>query len=97
MSFRDHLYFFKTFADFDNVSSLVFGVIRLAVMVQLSDEGSDVTWNLVPAAIWTTIEPAIQITTACLPSLRVLYRKYLNARKQKTARRLRSIELEMGM
>ncbi|KAG9736833.1 hypothetical protein KCU73_g10150, partial [Aureobasidium melanogenum] len=59
--------------------------------------GMDLTWNLVPAAIWTTIEPAVQITTACLPSLRVLYRKYLDVRKQKSARRLRSIELETAM
>jgi hypothetical protein len=66
-------------------------------MVQLADQGMDLTWNLVPAAIWTTIEPAAQITTACLPSLRVLYRKYLDARKQKSARRLRSIELETAM
>ncbi|KAG9667105.1 hypothetical protein KCU99_g9126, partial [Aureobasidium melanogenum] len=79
------------------VISLVCGVVRLAVMVQLADEGMDLTWNLVPAAIWTTIEPAVQITTACLPSLRVLYRKYLDARKQKSARRLRSIELETAM
>ncbi|KAK6000910.1 hypothetical protein QM012_002993 [Aureobasidium pullulans] len=79
------------------IISLVFGVIRLAVLVQLSDDGSDITWNLVPAAIWTTIEPAVQITTACLPSLRVLYRKHLDHRKQKAksaaAKRLRSIQL----
>ena len=66
-------------------------------MVQLNGEGQDITWNLVPAAIWTTIEPAVQIITACLPSLRVLYRKYIDHRTQKAksaaARRLRSIEL----
>lgn len=66
-------------------------------MVQLSDEGSDITWDLVPAAIWTVIEPAVQITTACLPSLRVLYRKSLDHRTQKAkyaaARRLHSVEL----
>ncbi|KAG9599492.1 hypothetical protein KCU86_g1390, partial [Aureobasidium melanogenum] len=79
------------------VISLVCCVVRSAVMVQLGGEGMDLTWNLVPAAIWTTIEPAVQIIIACLPSLRVLYRKYLDARKQKTARRARSIELETGM
>ncbi|KAG9641796.1 hypothetical protein KCU95_g9763, partial [Aureobasidium melanogenum] len=79
------------------VISLVCGVVRLAVMVQLEGEGMDLTWNLIPAAIMTTIEPAVQITTACLPSLRVLYRKYLDARKQKSTRRLRNIESETGM
>lgn len=66
-------------------------------MVQLAGEGMDLTWNLVPAAIMTTVEPAVQICTACLPSLRVLWRKYLDARKQEVARRLRSIELETSM
>ncbi|KEQ59521.1 uncharacterized protein M437DRAFT_56656 [Aureobasidium melanogenum CBS 110374] len=79
------------------VISLVCGVIRLAVMVQLAGEGMDLTWNLVPAAIMTTVEPAVQICTACLPSLRVLWRKYLDARKQKSARHLRNIELEASM
>ncbi|KAH0365841.1 hypothetical protein KCU65_g5793, partial [Aureobasidium melanogenum] len=79
------------------VISLVCGVIRLAVMVQLAGEGMDLTWNLLPAAVMTTVEPAVQICTACLPSLRVLYRRYIDARKQKTARRLRSVELEMSL
>ncbi|KAI4726127.1 hypothetical protein E4T49_06056 [Aureobasidium sp. EXF-10728] len=82
------------------IISLVFGVVRLAVMVQLTDKGSDVTWNLVAPAIWTTIEPAVQITTACIPSLRVLYRKYMDTHTRKhraagaaSAQRLRGMEL----
>ena len=55
------------------------------------------TGNLIPPAIWTTIEPAVQITTACLPALRVLYRKFMDVRKQKARsaaqQRLRSLEL----
>jgi hypothetical protein len=53
--------------------------------------------NLIPPAIWTTIEPAVQITTACLPALRVLYRKYMENRRLKARsaaqQRLRSLEL----
>ncbi|KEQ90526.1 hypothetical protein AUEXF2481DRAFT_566694 [Aureobasidium subglaciale EXF-2481] len=77
------------------VISLAFGVVRLAVMVQLGSKGNDMTWILVAPAIWTTIEPAVQITTACLPSIRVLYRK-LADRKRKaraTSQRLRSLSL----
>ncbi|KAI5195556.1 hypothetical protein E4T39_08173 [Aureobasidium subglaciale] len=78
------------------VISLAFGIVRLVVMVQLGSKGSDMTWILVAPAIWTTIEPAVQITTACLPSVRVLYRK-LQDRKKRTARttsqRLRSLSL----
>jgi len=53
--------------------------------------------NLIPPAIWTTIEPAVQISTACLPALRVLYRKYMDNRREKAKYaahdRLRALEL----
>ncbi|CAD0084647.1 unnamed protein product [Aureobasidium vineae] len=68
-------------------------------MVQLTNKGTDFTWNLVAPAVWTTIEPAVQISTACLPSLRVLYRKYMDNRHRKhrsaaaSAQRLRGMEL----
>ncbi|THX58300.1 hypothetical protein D6D06_03005 [Aureobasidium pullulans] len=76
------------------VISLVFGIIRLAVLVELKNQGHDATWILVNPAIWTTIEPAVQITCACLPSCRVLYRKYTDRnKKQPNSERLRSLSL----
>ncbi|KAH0287443.1 hypothetical protein M436DRAFT_76654 [Aureobasidium namibiae CBS 147.97] len=85
------------FASFLWVISLVCGVVRLAVMVQFGAKGKDITWNLIPPAIWTTIEPAVQISTACLPALRVLYRKYMDHRREKAKYaahdRLRALEL----
>ncbi|KAL1311812.1 hypothetical protein AAFC00_001891 [Neodothiora populina] len=53
---------------------LAFGIVRLVVMVRLSRQGSDVTYILANPAVWTTIEPTVGIITACLPSVRVLYR-----------------------
>ncbi|THY97013.1 hypothetical protein D6C93_04589 [Aureobasidium pullulans] len=76
------------------VISLVFGIIRLAVLVELKNQGHDATWILVNPAIWTTIEPAVQITCACLPACRVLYRKYTDRnKKQPNSERLRSLSL----
>ena len=34
---------------------------------------SDITWNLVDPAIWTSIEPSIAVVSACLPILRSLW------------------------
>ena len=45
-------------------------VIRLVALVQLDGNSGDFTWNQVPVSIWTCIEPAVAITTACLVHLR---------------------------
>ncbi|PTU23610.1 hypothetical protein P175DRAFT_0433060 [Aspergillus ochraceoroseus IBT 24754] len=52
--------------------TLIFDMIRLAVMIRLSQEGDDVTYNQTPASAWTCIEAAVGIMAACLPSLRPL-------------------------
>ena len=45
--------------------------MRLVALAGVDE--SDVTWNYVPAAIWTAAEPSIAVVSACLPSLRPLF------------------------
>ena len=49
---------------------VVSDVIRLIAMLELEGKGTDITWNQVPTAIWTTVEPATAISTACLPHIK---------------------------
>ncbi|OQD85129.1 hypothetical protein PENANT_c011G05538 [Penicillium antarcticum] len=54
--------------------TLIFDIIRLVVLVQLSEKGSDVTYDQVPASVWTCIEPAVGIVAACLSNMRPLFK-----------------------
>ena len=59
------------FAEFDAfIRVVVTDVARLVALVQLEGNGTDFTWNQVPASIWTCVEPAVAIATACLVHLR---------------------------
>ncbi len=53
---------------------IVFDIVRLVVMVELSQSGSDITWNQVSTSIWTCVEPAVAISTACLSHLRPIFK-----------------------
>ncbi|KAL8782392.1 MAG: hypothetical protein Q9213_005433 [Squamulea squamosa] len=46
-------------------------VVRLVLLAGVDQ--SDITWNYVPAAIWSAAEPSIAVVSACLPSLRPLF------------------------
>ena len=39
-------------------------------MIDMEGKGADFTWYQVPTAIWTCVEPAVAILTACLPHLK---------------------------
>ncbi|KAJ5356136.1 hypothetical protein N7517_010745 [Penicillium concentricum] len=54
--------------------TLIFDIIRLVVLIQLSTQGEDITYNQVPASVWTCIEPAVGIVAACLSNMRPLFK-----------------------
>ncbi|CDM30642.1 hypothetical protein DTO013E5_2422 [Penicillium roqueforti] len=56
------------------VLTLIFDIIRLVVLIQLSTQGEDITYNQVPASVWTCIEPAVGIVAACLSNMRPLFK-----------------------
>ncbi|RAH80408.1 integral membrane protein, partial [Aspergillus japonicus CBS 114.51] len=54
-------------------TTLAFDIVRLVVMVQLSEAGGDITYDQVTASVWTCIEPMMGITAACLSNMRPLF------------------------
>ncbi|KAL8784736.1 MAG: hypothetical protein Q9195_008918 [Heterodermia aff. obscurata] len=46
-------------------------MVRLVLLARY--RGHDVTWDFLPASIWTAAEPSIAVVCACLPSLRPLF------------------------
>ncbi|OQE10268.1 hypothetical protein PENVUL_c004G08074 [Penicillium vulpinum] len=54
--------------------TLIFDIIRLVVLIKLSTQGEDITYNQVPASVWTCIEPAVGIVAACLSNMRPLFK-----------------------
>ncbi|KAJ5587486.1 uncharacterized protein N7459_003251 [Penicillium hispanicum] len=54
--------------------TLIFDIIRLVSLVDLSKSGDDVTYNQVNASVWTCIEPAVGIVAACLSNMRPLFK-----------------------
>ncbi|KAL4970637.1 uncharacterized protein BDV14DRAFT_186423 [Aspergillus stella-maris] len=53
--------------------TLIFDIIRLTALIELSGSGPDVTYNQVNASVWTCIEPCVGITAACLSNMRPLF------------------------
>ncbi|KAG0157579.1 hypothetical protein PDIDSM_4764 [Penicillium digitatum] len=49
--------------------ALIFDIIRLVVLIQLSTQGEDIT-----SSVWTCIEPAVGIVAACLSNMRPLFK-----------------------
>ncbi|KAJ5936157.1 integral membrane protein [Penicillium verhagenii] len=54
--------------------TLIFDTVRLWVMIRLTKQGPDITFNQAPVAMWTCLEGAVAIVGACLPNLRPLFR-----------------------
>ncbi|OJK01866.1 hypothetical protein ASPACDRAFT_114385 [Aspergillus aculeatus ATCC 16872] len=54
-------------------TTLAFDIVRLVVMIQLSEAGGDITYDQVTASVWTCIEPMMGITAACLSNMRPLF------------------------
>ena len=66
-------------------SVIIVSLIRVIVLANVSE--TDITWNFVDAGIWTSVEPAIAVVSACLPILRSLwvwYQKRSNSKRTKT-------------
>ncbi|KAL4781101.1 hypothetical protein BJX76DRAFT_363881 [Aspergillus varians] len=55
--------------------TLIFDIIRLITLIELSKSGTDITYNQVSASVWTCIEPCVGITAACLSNMRPLFNK----------------------
>ncbi|KAK1141820.1 hypothetical protein N8T08_008485 [Aspergillus melleus] len=54
--------------------TLIFDIIRLVAMVDLSEAGNDITYAQTQPSVWTCIEPAVGITAACLSNMRPLFK-----------------------
>ena len=60
---------------------IIVSIVRVVVLARTQTE--DVTWEFVDAGVWTSVEPAIAVCSACLPILRSLW----IWRRQKTSAR----------
>ncbi|KAE8343442.1 hypothetical protein BDV24DRAFT_161489 [Aspergillus arachidicola] len=54
--------------------TLIFDIVRLVAMINLTRSGPDVTYNQVPVVVWTCIEATVGIIAACLPNMRPLFK-----------------------
>ncbi|KAJ5279609.1 hypothetical protein N7478_004981 [Penicillium angulare] len=54
--------------------TLIFDIIRLVALIDLSKEGNDITYNQVNSSVWTCIEPAVGVLAACLSNTRPLFK-----------------------
>ncbi|KAE8153804.1 hypothetical protein BDV25DRAFT_136554 [Aspergillus avenaceus] len=54
--------------------TLIFDIVRLTAMIELTQSGPDITYNQIPMVAWTCIEAAAGITAACLSNLRPLFK-----------------------
>ena len=50
-------------------------IVHIKILTNLNED--DLTWNYVPAAIWSAAEPSIGVVSACLPSLRPLFARII--------------------
>ncbi|KAL3452696.1 hypothetical protein BJX65DRAFT_292705 [Aspergillus insuetus] len=55
------------------VLTLIFDIIRLVALIELSNSGPDITYNQVNSSVWTCIEPCVGITAACMSNMRPLF------------------------
>ncbi|KAL3493997.1 hypothetical protein BJX62DRAFT_234855 [Aspergillus germanicus] len=55
------------------VLTLIFDIIRLVALIELSNSGPDTTYNQVNSSVWTCIEPCVGITAACMSNMRPLF------------------------
>ncbi|GLI74266.1 hypothetical protein PoHVEF18_002503 [Penicillium ochrochloron] len=54
--------------------TLIFDIVRLVSLVELSKAGDDITYTQVTPSVWTCIEPAVGIVAACLSNMRPLFK-----------------------
>ncbi|RHZ64506.1 hypothetical protein CDV55_106260 [Aspergillus turcosus] len=54
--------------------TLIFDIVRLVAMIESTKAGPDITYNQIPAVMWTCTEAAVGITAACLPNLKPLFK-----------------------
>lgn len=54
--------------------TLVFDIVRLVSLIDLSEAGDDITYTQVNPSVWTCIEPAVGIVAACLSNMRPLFK-----------------------
>ncbi|KAJ5303535.1 hypothetical protein N7476_010334 [Penicillium atrosanguineum] len=54
--------------------TLVFDIVRLVALIDLSTAGDDITYTQVNSSVWTCIEPAVGIVAACLSNMRPLFK-----------------------
>ncbi|KAJ5528055.1 hypothetical protein N7513_012214 [Penicillium frequentans] len=54
--------------------TLIFDIVRLWVMIELTKSGPDITYYQAPTAMWTCLEAAVAIVGACLPNFRPLFK-----------------------
>ncbi|KAJ5966206.1 hypothetical protein N7481_012920 [Penicillium waksmanii] len=54
--------------------TLVFDIVRLVSLIELSEAGDDITYTQVNPSVWTCIEPAVGIVAACLSNMRPLFK-----------------------
>ncbi|KAJ5653893.1 hypothetical protein N7490_000896 [Penicillium lividum] len=54
--------------------TLIFDIIRLVALIDLSKAGSDITYTQVNSSVWTCIEPAVGIVASCLSNMRPLFK-----------------------
>ncbi|KAB8242391.1 hypothetical protein BDV35DRAFT_28515 [Aspergillus flavus] len=52
--------------------TLIFDIVRLVAMINLTRSGPDVTYNQTPVVVYTCVEATVGIIAACLPNLRPL-------------------------
>ncbi|RAL15812.1 putative integral membrane protein Pth11-like [Aspergillus homomorphus CBS 101889] len=55
------------------ILTLIFDIVRLVVMIHVTEIGPDITYNQAPVAVWTCMEAAVGIVAACLSHLRPLF------------------------
>ncbi|GKZ96389.1 hypothetical protein AnigIFM59636_010635 [Aspergillus niger] len=55
------------------ILTLIFDILRLVAMIELTQAGPDITYNQVPVVVWTCMEAAVGITAACMSHIRPLF------------------------
>ncbi|KAJ5945683.1 hypothetical protein N7454_002522 [Penicillium verhagenii] len=54
--------------------TLIFDIVRLIALIDLSKAGNDITYTQVNSSVWTCIEPAVGIVASCLSNMRPLFK-----------------------
>ena len=66
------------------ISACVASIVRVVAFNQVDE--SDITYTIVTASVWTTIEQTMGIICACLPTIRPLFSRLLSHIKNKSSK-----------